>query len=103
MYSLIAGFADVGENLEECVIREVKEEVGITLKNIQYISSQPWPFPNSLMLGFTADWESGDIVCDGKEINYAKWFSKEELPTIILPSHVSIARKIIDKYIKEKN
>ena len=102
MYSLIAGFANVGETLEECIIREVKEEVGINIKNIQYINSQPWPFPNSLMLGFMADWDSGEIVCDGKEINDAKWFSIDELSTVSLPSSVSIARKIIDMFISEQ-
>ena len=102
MFSLIAGFVNVGENLEECIIREVKEEVGIKVKNIRYIDSQPWPFPRSLMLGFMADWKSGEINCDGEEIDEAKWFSIEDLSSLMLPSSVSIARKIIDMYISKQ-
>ena len=99
LYSLIAGFVNVGETLEECVIREVKEEVGLTVENMQYVKSQPWPFPSSLMLGFIADWKEGEIKCDGKEINDARWFSKDELATVILPSQISIARQIIQAFI----
>ena len=68
MYSALAGFVEPGESLEQCVAREVKEEVGIDVTNIRYVSSQPWPFPNSLMLGFEADWAGGEIVCDPVEI-----------------------------------
>ena len=96
MYSLIAGFVNVGETLEECIIREIKEEIGLAVDNIRYIMSQPWPFPNSLMLGFMADWKKGEIKCDGKEINDARWFSKDELSSLILPSPISIARKLIE-------
>ena len=73
-YSLIAGFIEAGKTLEEGVKREVMEEVGLKVKNIEYFGSQPWPFPNSLMIGFTANYESGEIKVDGKEILKAKWF-----------------------------
>jgi NAD+ diphosphatase len=98
MYSLIAGFLEPGETLEECVKREVMEEVGLNIKNIQYFGSQPWPFPNSLMIGFTADYESGEISVDGEEISAAEWFDVNNLPE--LPSEISIARKIINWYIE---
>lgn len=99
MYSLIAGFVEAGETLEECVAREIKEEVGIKVKDIKYLGSQPWPFPNSLMLGFTAQYDSGEISVDGVEIDDAKWFDLNNLP--ILPSEISIARKIIEWHIKK--
>jgi NAD+ diphosphatase len=98
MYSLIAGFVEPGETLEECVKREVMEEVGLNIKNIKYIGSQPWPFPNSLMIGFTAEYESGEIAVDGEEISDARWFDVNNLPE--LPSEISIARKIINWYIE---
>lgn len=98
MYSLIAGFVEPGETLEECVKREVMEEVGIKVKNIKYFASQSWPFPNSLMVGFTAEYESGEISVDGVEIGDARWFDPNDLPN--LPSKVSIARKIIDWYLE---
>lgn len=100
MHSLIAGFVEPGETLEEAAKREIQEEVGIQVKNVKYWGSQPWPFPNSLMVGFTADYESGEIVEDGTEILSADWFDIDNLPE--LPTRVSIARKIIDSYI-EKN
>jgi NAD+ diphosphatase len=98
MYSLIAGFVESGETLEECVKREIMEEVGIKVKNVTYFGSQPWPFPNSLMVGFTAEYESGDIRVDGVEIGDAGWFEPNSLPGI--PTSISIARKIIDWYIE---
>lgn len=97
MYSLIAGFVDLNETLEDCVRREVFEEIGIKIKNIKYITSQSWPFPNSLMLGFLAEYDSGEIIVDGIEIDHASWFDRDTLPT--LPPKFTIARKIIDKYI----
>jgi len=100
MHSLIAGFVEPGETLEEAAEREIQEEVGIQVKNVKYWGSQPWPFPNSLMVGFTAEYESGEIVEDGTEILSADWFDIDNLPE--LPTRVSIARKIIDWYI-EKN
>lgn len=99
MHSLIAGFLEPGETLEECVQREIFEEVGIRVKNIKYFSSQPWPFPNSLMVGFVAEYESGEISVDGEEIVKADWFKSFE--AIELPSKVSIARQIIDWYIEK--
>lgn len=94
VYSLIAGFVEPGEKLEETVRREVGEEVGIKVKNIKYFSSQPWPFPDSMMIGFTAEWESGDIKPDGVEIADAGWYEVSKLPN--LPLNGSIARRIIN-------
>ncbi|MGE5399546.1 MAG: NAD(+) diphosphatase [Ignavibacteriales bacterium] len=94
MYSVIAGFVEAGETFEECVSREVKEEVNIEVRNIKYFGSQPWPFPNSLMVGFTAEYASGDLKPDGVEILEAGWFSPEALP--LIPGRWSIARRLID-------
>jgi len=99
-YSINAGFVEPGETLEECVRREIKEEVGIDVKNIKYFGSQSWPFPNSLMLGFTADWAGGDPLPDGKEITEAGWFTAANMPDI--PSRISISREIIDWYLEGK-
>ncbi|EYE87859.1 hypothetical protein Q428_11130 [Fervidicella metallireducens AeB] len=96
-YSTIAGFVEVGETFEECVKREVYEEVGVKVKNIKYFASQPWPFPDSLMVAFTAEYDSGDIKVDGKEISHADWFNKANLPNI--PVRGSVARKLIDWFI----
>jgi len=98
IHSLIAGFVEPGETLEECVHREIYEEVGIKVKNLQYFGSQPWPFPNSLMIGFTAEYESGEISVDGKEISEAGWYDANSLPE--LPGEMSIARKIINWFIQ---
>lgn len=103
LYSIIAGFVEPGETLEECVKREVMEEVGIKVKNIRYFGSQPWPFPHSLMIGFISDYESGKINVDNHEITNAKWFDIDNLPD--LPSKISISRDIIDwciRSIREK-
>jgi NAD+ diphosphatase len=99
MYSCLAGFVEPGESLEAAVIREVREEVGVAVANPRYFGSQPWPFPNSLMVGFRADWESGDIVCDPTEIVDAGWYRKDDLPTV--PPGISIARKLIDAWLAE--
>ena len=96
LYSLIAGFVEPGENLEQCVEREIGEEVGIKVKNIQYFSSQPWSFPDSLMMAFTAEYESGEIRVDNSEITDAAWYKAGSLPEI--PSTDSIAGKIIRWY-----
>lgn len=97
VYSTLAGFIEPGESAENAVHREVKEEVNIQVKNIRYVLSQPWPFPNSLMLGFIAEYEQGEIVIDQVEIEDARWFKADDLPT--LPSHLSISRLIIDGYL----
>jgi NAD+ diphosphatase len=96
-FSVLAGFVEPGENLENAVHREVKEEIGITLKNVTYFGSQPWPFPDSLMVGFTAEYESGEIKVDGEEIIEAGWYRPDNLPQI--PGKLSIARKLIDWFI----
>ncbi len=100
-YSVIAGFLEPGETLEECVKREVKEEVNIEVDNIKYFGSQPWPFPDSLMIGFTAEYAAGKIKEDQKEIAHAEWFSVHNLPKI--PSSISISRKLIDWFIRENS
>ena len=97
MYSVLAGFVEPGESLEECIRREVKEEVGVDVTNIRYFGSQPWPFPNSLMIGFTADHGGGEIRIDEKEIVDAGWFGADSLPRI--PDKISIARKLIDWFV----
>jgi NAD+ diphosphatase len=100
IHSLIAGFVEPGETLEECIYREIFEEVGLKVKNIKYFGSQPWPFPNSLMIGFIAEYESGEISVDGKEISEADWFDANNLPE--LPGKMSIARKMIDWFIQSQ-
>jgi len=97
-WSVLAGFVEPGETLEECVVREVHEEVGITVKNVRYFDSQPWPFPDSLMLGFTAEYAEGEIKTDGDEIVDAEWFAADHLPNI--PPRVSIARRLIDWFVE---
>jgi NAD+ diphosphatase len=97
MYGLVAGFIEAGETLEEGVEREIMEEVGLKVKDIKYFGSQPWPFPNSLMIGFTAKYESGEIKVDGKEILEAKWFDVDEVPRT--HSRMSIASDLINWYI----
>ncbi|MEY4158205.1 MAG: pyrophosphatase [Actinomycetota bacterium] len=101
MYSCLAGFVEPGETLEEAVVRETLEEVGVTVGNVRYIRSQPWPFPHSLMLGFRADWLHGDIVCDPVEIADAQWFRRDEIPMI--PPGISIARRLIDLWLAGGN
>ena len=96
-YSVLAGFVEPGETLEECVRREVREEVGIEVKNIRYFGSQPWPFPNSLMIAFTAEYGSGEIKVEEAEIGDAGWYPAEKLPQV--PPSISIARKLIDSFV----
>jgi NAD+ diphosphatase len=96
-YSLVAGFLDFGESLEECVHREVMEETGISVTNLRYVGSQNWPFPSQLMAGFLADYAGGSVRADETEIEDARWFCVEEMPES-LPAKRSIARWIIDSY-----
>ena len=98
-YALIAGFVEPGESIEEAVHREVSEEVGIKIKNLKYMKSQSWPFPNSLMLGFEAEYDSGNIKVDGDEILKAKWFKKDKI--IRYSSDISISDWLIQKFIDE--
>ena len=99
MYSCLAGFVEPGESLEGAVVREVMEEVSIEVKNPTYFGSQPWPFPNSLMIGFRAEYESGEIECDPTEIRDAGWYRRDALPDV--PPGFSIARRLIDAWIDE--
>lgn len=95
---LIAGFVETGETLEECVAREVLEETQITIKNLKYFGSQPWPYPCGLMVGFTAEYNDGDLHLQRSELNKGGWFSKEDLPAI--PGKVSLARRLIDHWLE---
>jgi NAD+ diphosphatase len=97
VYSLIAGFNEAGESLEASIVREVREEVAVEVKDLRYIISQPWPFPNSLMLGFTARHAGGAIKVDDVEIAHADWFSRDALPK--LPDYGSVSRFLIDQWL----
>lgn len=99
MFSVLAGFVEPGECLEECVRREIREETGIEVKNIRYFKSQPWPFPDSLMVGFTSEYAGGELKIDGREIVEAGWYGPDELPAI--PGKISIARALIDRFIEQ--
>ena len=101
MYSTIAGFVEPGESIEQTVHREVLEEVGLRVTNLRYMGSQPWPFPNSLMLGFHADYESGEISCNDEEIAEADWFRYDNLPN--RPGGTAISGWLIDSFVKEKS
>ena len=100
MYGLVAGFVETGETLEECVKREVAEEVGLEISNIRYFGSQPWPYPCGIMIGFTADYVSGKVHVQEEELSNAGWFNRNQLPPI--PDKMSIARRLIDDYIAEE-
>ena len=97
-YALVAGFVDNGESLEGAVAREVKEEVGVDVKDIRYVGSQNWPFPSQIMLGFVATYAGGAIAIDPEELEDARWFPADQLPTG--PARHSIARFIIDNHAR---
>jgi len=96
-FSLVAGFVETGETLEEAVRREVMEETGLTIKNIRYFASQPWPYPSGLMIGFTADYESGELKLQREELSAGSWFTRDDLPQ--MPEKLSIARRLIDDWL----
>jgi NAD+ diphosphatase len=100
MYSTLAGFVEPGETLEEAVSREVFEEVALSVDNIHYVASQPWPFPHSLMIGFTCTYKSGEIRLEGEELEDARWFSVSDLP--VLPSTLSISRLLIENFVQRR-
>jgi NAD+ diphosphatase len=97
LYSVIAGFVEPGETLENCVRREVKEETGLDVKEIRYFGSQPWPFPDSLMIGFMAKYAGGEIAIEKDEIEDARWFKADSFPPI--PPKITIARQLIDRFV----
>ena len=99
-YGLVAGFVETGETLEEAVAREAFEETGVRINNIRYFGSQPWPYPCGLMVGFNADYVSGDIHLQKSEIAKGGWFKRDNLPTI--PEKLSIARMLLDAWLDEK-
>jgi NAD+ diphosphatase len=103
LYSVLAGFVEPGESIEEAVGREVREEVGIEVTNVRYFGSQPWPFPNSLMIGFTADYAGGELTPEPGEIEDAGWYGADELPEIPVrvPARISIARAMINDFVEQ--
>lgn len=100
MFSVLAGFVEPGEDLEACLSREIFEEVGVRVKHIRYFKSQPWPFPDSLMIGFTAEYDSGSLVIDREEIAEAGWFKKDALPRT--PGKYTLAGELIDWFVRTK-
>lgn len=99
MFGLVAGFLEGGETLEEGVVREVREETGLQIGNIRYFGSQPWPYPSGVMIGFTADYVSGEICLADGELLEAGFFDRDHLPPI--PSKMSIARRLIDDWLEQ--
>ena len=100
MYSTLAGFIEAGENAEEALIREVKEEVNVEITNIKYFSSQSWPFPAQLMLGYFCQYKKGEIILNDAELEDARWFDIKELP--IIPPDASISGQLIRSYIEDR-
>jgi NAD+ diphosphatase len=103
-FSTLAGFVEPGESIEQAVVREVAEEAGVPVGQVEYVASQPWPFPSSLMLGFMARAVSSKIEVDGEEIHEARWFSRDELEAafasgeVLPPSGISIAGRLIEMW-----
>ncbi len=97
VHALVAGFVETGETLEQCVVREVKEETSLEVSNIRYVGSQSWPFPGQLMVGFTAEYKSGDLKLSDGELTSAGWFTRDNHPP--LPSQPSLSRRIIDLWL----
>ena len=98
-YSALAGFLEAGESIEDAIHREVREEVGIEVHQLRYFASQSWPFPNSLMIAFTAEWLSGELAPDPAEIADARWFELDALPDLP-PAGISISRALIDDTVQ---
>jgi NAD+ diphosphatase len=107
LWSVLAGFLEPGETPEEAVVREVREEAGIEVDDVRYEGSQPWPFPGQIMLGFTARWKAGEPRAVDRELEYVRWFDREETRTALngggevrLPGHFAIARQLIDAWLE---
>lgn len=98
-WSLVAGFVDTGESLEDAMRREIREEASIEVKNLRYFGSQPWPFPSAMMVAFTAEYASGELKPDGTEVIESGWFAPDALPPIPPPG--SVARRMIDAFLLE--
>lgn len=101
MYSVLAGFVEPGETLEEAVVREIHEEVGLEIQNLHYFGSQPWPYPNSLMIAFTCEYAGGEIAIARDEMADAGWYRIDDLPRI--PPSISIARQLIDWFVAKQS
>lgn len=100
VWSLVAGFVDAGENLEDAVRREIREEASIEVEDIRYFGSQTWPYPSNMMIGFRAEYASGELKPDGEEVVESGWFDRDHLPEIPRPG--SIARTMLDAWIGER-